>query len=110
MAATDHADVVVIGGGLVGISSAYFLSKFGYRVTVVERREELALETSFANAGRFCPTALMGGPLASPSVCHLRWPPLFAVSHSLLLYSKCACPSSSLSGERTRLHKDVSAP
>ena len=43
-------DVVVIGGGVIGAASAYYLTKAGVRVTLVERRG-LAHEASGANVG-----------------------------------------------------------
>jgi glycine/D-amino acid oxidase-like deaminating enzyme len=46
----DKADVVVIGGGIVGISSAYFLKKAGLDVVLIEQRE-LAHGASGRNAG-----------------------------------------------------------
>lgn len=44
--------VVVIGAGLIGISSAYFLAKEGYDVIVIEKNNEPGSETSFANGGQ----------------------------------------------------------
>lgn len=44
--------IVVIGAGVVGVTSAYALSRRGHRVTVVERLEGAGLETSFGNAGQ----------------------------------------------------------
>ncbi|HYD81248.1 MAG TPA: D-amino acid dehydrogenase [Paucimonas sp.] len=41
--------VVVLGAGIVGTASAWFLNKAGHDVTVVERQPGVALETSFAN-------------------------------------------------------------
>ena len=43
--------VVVLGAGIVGVTSAYQLAKAGHEVTVVDRQQGPALETSFANAG-----------------------------------------------------------
>ena len=51
--------VVVVGGGLVGVATANFLARVGNDVVVVERGPDVALGTSFANAGRFCPAALV---------------------------------------------------
>ncbi|GBG32829.1 Hypothetical Protein FCC1311_090542 [Hondaea fermentalgiana] len=60
-------EVVVVGAGIVGVCTAHALREAGLRVTVVEARQEVALETSFANAGRFCPTLLSTYPLSNPS-------------------------------------------
>ncbi|QTO23845.1 D-amino acid dehydrogenase [Burkholderia seminalis] len=46
---------VVLGGGIVGVTTAYFLAKAGDEVVVVDRRDGVALETSFANAGLIAP-------------------------------------------------------
>jgi len=48
----NSTDVVVIGGGAIGCSAAYYLSKENVRVTLLERRE-LASEASGANMGGF---------------------------------------------------------
>ncbi len=44
--------VVVLGAGVVGVTTAYYLSKAGCRVTVLERATDVASETSFANGGQ----------------------------------------------------------
>jgi glycine/D-amino acid oxidase-like deaminating enzyme len=46
----DRADVVVVGGGTVGVSAAYFLRERGYDVVVLER-EHVAFGASGRNAG-----------------------------------------------------------
>ena len=43
--------VIVLGAGVVGTATAYFLAKQGYEVEVVERQSAAALETSFGNGG-----------------------------------------------------------
>ena len=43
--------VLVLGSGVIGVSSAYYLARAGHEVTVVDREAGPALETSFANAG-----------------------------------------------------------
>jgi len=44
--------IVIIGAGLTGVSTAWYLQRAGHQVTVVERREAAAMETSFANGGQ----------------------------------------------------------
>ncbi|CAJ1832849.1 D-amino acid dehydrogenase [Aeromonas salmonicida] len=48
-------DIVVLGGGVVGVTSAWYLAKAGHKVTLLERRDGVALETSHANAGQISP-------------------------------------------------------
>jgi D-amino-acid dehydrogenase len=58
--------VIVLGAGVIGTSSAYYLTKAGHEVTVVDRQGGPALETSFANAGGICPG--FAGPWAAPGM------------------------------------------
>lgn len=44
--------IVVVGAGIIGTSTAWYLAERGHQVTVVERQPDAALETSFANAGQ----------------------------------------------------------
>ncbi len=44
--------VVVIGAGVIGVTSAYYLSELGCRVTVVDRAPDVAAEASYGNAGQ----------------------------------------------------------
>jgi D-amino-acid dehydrogenase len=44
--------VMVLGAGVVGVTSAWYLAKDGHEVTVVDRRPGAGLETSFANGGQ----------------------------------------------------------
>ena len=48
--------IVVIGAGIIGVTTAYFLRRDGHDVTVIERRSGVAQETSFANAGVMAPS------------------------------------------------------
>ena len=59
-------DVIVLGGGVIGVSCAWQLAQSGHRVTVVERQPAAALETSFANAGEVSPG--YSAPWAGPGV------------------------------------------
>ena len=47
--------VLVMGGGIVGVTTAYQLVQDGHEVVLVERREGVALETSWGNAGMIAP-------------------------------------------------------
>ena len=69
----DAKHVVVLGGGVVGVASAWFLARSGCRVTLLERREAAGLETSFANGGLVTPS--MSDPWASPEIpgMILKW-------------------------------------
>lgn len=58
--------VIVLGGGVVGVSTAWYLSKAGCDVTVLERQEGVALETSFGNAGQISPG--YSAPWAAPGI------------------------------------------
>lgn len=48
--------VIVIGAGLIGVTSAYFLRRRGYEVTVLDRQEGPGRETSFANGSLLTPS------------------------------------------------------
>jgi D-amino-acid dehydrogenase len=67
------SDVIVIGGGLAGLCSAHALSAAGCTVQLLERRENVAQETSFANGGLLTPS--MPEPWNAPGVHWqlLRW-------------------------------------
>ena len=45
-------NILIIGGGVIGVSSAYFLRKSGHTVKLIERQNDVGLETSFANGGQ----------------------------------------------------------
>ncbi|EPN16745.1 D-amino acid dehydrogenase small subunit, partial [Pseudomonas syringae pv. actinidiae ICMP 18804] len=44
--------VLVLGSGVIGTTSAYYLARAGFQVTVVDRQPAVGMETSFANAGQ----------------------------------------------------------
>ncbi|MGF6871444.1 D-amino acid dehydrogenase [Paraburkholderia sp. MM5477-R1] len=58
--------VVVLGSGVVGVTSAFYLARAGHAVTVIDREQGPALETSFANAGQISPG--YAAPWAAPGV------------------------------------------
>jgi len=47
--------VVVLGAGVVGVAVAYYLAEDGHEVTVIDRNEQAASETSYGNAGLVTP-------------------------------------------------------
>lgn len=44
--------MVVIGGGMTGVTSAYALAKQGFQVTLIDKNRYVAMETSYANGGQ----------------------------------------------------------
>ncbi|MFP9136153.1 D-amino acid dehydrogenase [Devosia sp. XGJD_8] len=73
--------IIILGGGVIGVTSAYYLAKAGHEVEVIERQPGVALETSFANAGEISPG--YASPWAGPGIPQkavkwlmMRHPPL----------------------------------
>ena len=58
--------VVVLGAGVIGVTSAWYLAQAGHEVTVIDRQPAPALETSFANAGEISPG--YASPWAAPGI------------------------------------------
>ena len=58
--------IVILGAGVVGTTSAWYLAQAGHDVTVIDRQPGPALETSFANAGQISPG--YASPWAAPGV------------------------------------------
>ena len=71
--------VLVLGGGVIGVSSAWYLARAGHEVVVVDRQPAVAQETSFANAGQISPG--YASPWAAPGV------PLKAIKWLLMHHS-----------------------
>ena len=44
--------VLVLGAGVVGVTTAYYLARQGHEVKVVDRQPSVAMETSYGNAGQ----------------------------------------------------------
>jgi D-amino-acid dehydrogenase len=65
--------VLVLGAGVVGVTSAWYLAEAGHDVTVVDRQPGAALETSFANGGQV--SASQAQPWSNPSAPRkiLKW-------------------------------------
>jgi D-amino-acid dehydrogenase len=75
--------VLVLGAGVIGTTCAYYLTRAGHEVVVVDRQAGPGLETSFGNAGGVCPS--FAGPWAAPGMPLkvARW--LFAAHAPLML-------------------------
>jgi D-amino-acid dehydrogenase len=65
--------VLVLGAGVVGVASAWYLAEAGHEVTVLERQPQAGMETSFANGGQI--SAGHAEPWARPALLPkiLRW-------------------------------------
>jgi len=73
--------VLILGSGIIGTTSAYYLAKQGHDVTVIDRQNTVALETSHANAGQLSysfssPWAAPGLPLSLIKWMLSKYPPL----------------------------------
>jgi D-amino-acid dehydrogenase len=71
--------VLVLGGGVIGVSTAYYLARAGHEVELVDRQSGAALETSFGNAGEVSPG--YSAPWAGPGV------PIKAIKWMLMHHS-----------------------
>lgn len=85
--------VLILGSGVVGVSSAWYLAKAGHQVTVIDRQPGPALETSAANAGQISPG--YAAPWAAPGV------PLKAIKW---MFQRHAPLAIHLDGSRFQLH------
>ena len=65
-------NIGIIGGGIIGLCSAYYLSKSGHKVTIIDQTD-LTDGCSFGNAGMIVPSHLI--PLAAPGMIAkgMRW-------------------------------------
>jgi D-amino-acid dehydrogenase len=63
--------VIVLGAGVVGTASAWYLARAGHEVTVVERQGAAGLETSFANGGQI--SVSHAEPWANPDAPAKMW-------------------------------------
>jgi len=65
--------IIILGSGVIGVTTAWYLAKAGHEVTVLDRQSGAALETSFANAGEVSPG--YSSPWAAPGIPQkaLKW-------------------------------------
>ena len=120
--------VIVVGAGVVGVTTAFYLKADGHEVTVIEQNAVAGSETSFANAGQLChltakPWAAPGvpsmiirefGKSTAPYLLHLRadpamwsWLIQFLLNCSPKKYSATKAALLGLAKHSTRLMKDV---
>ena len=66
------AEVLIIGGGIIGLTSAYYLSKQGHKVVVLDKGQ-ITDNCSYGNAGMIVPSHFV--PLATPGMLSqgIRW-------------------------------------
>ena len=74
---------VVLGSGVIGTATAYYLARDGHEVTVIERHEAPGLETSYANAGLVAPGHSYAW--ASPAAPRILAKSLFTADQALKL-------------------------
>ena len=76
--------VVVLGGGVIGVTSAWYLAEAGHEVVVLDRQPGPAMETSYANAGEVSPG--YSSPWAAPGlpIKALQW--LFMLHRPLVIW------------------------
>ncbi|WP_066221886.1 NAD(P)/FAD-dependent oxidoreductase [Formosa haliotis] len=65
-------NIVIIGGGIIGLCSAYYLLKDGHQVTVIDK-SDISKGASFVNAGYITPSHII--PLAAPGMISkgIKW-------------------------------------
>lgn len=68
-----HMKICVLGSGVLGVSTAYFLAKDGHEVTVIDRHPKPAAECSYANGGQL--SYCHAEPWSNPKSLHkgIRW-------------------------------------
>jgi D-amino-acid dehydrogenase len=63
---TANKKIIILGAGIIGVTSAYYLAEQGYDVTVIERHADVAQESSYANGAQLCYSCIY--PLYSNSI------------------------------------------
>jgi D-amino-acid dehydrogenase len=106
--------VIVLGSGVIGVTSAWYLAEAGHEVVVLDRQPGPALETSFANAGEISPGyaspwAGPGMPLKALKWLFMRHSPLFirpSLSPSMLRFAMAMlrnCTAESYAVNKSRM-------
>jgi len=73
MAGSSSKKIIIVGGGVIGLCTAYYASMRGHQVTVIDRSQPDHLGCSFGNAGMLVPSHFV--PLAAPGMVALglKW-------------------------------------
>ena len=101
--------VVVLGAGVIGLATAYYLVRDGHDVTVVDRNDGVALETSFANGAQLSYSYV--APLAGPGVLPKIPPWLLRRDSPLRFYPKLdPAPVALAARVRARVQRDAERP
>ena len=120
--------VTVVGAGITGVLTAYYLARAGYRVTVIDREKYPAMRTSFANGGQVSVSNsevwntwsnvykgikwifTKDAPLLirpTPSVAKIKWMSKFMWHTILGDYSKNTAETIRLGLESRKLYKEI---
>lgn len=83
--------ILVLGAGVVGVTTAWYLAQEGHDVTVIDRQPGVALETSFANAGQVSPGYATPWAMPGLPVKVARW--LLQKESPLVVRSGALTPS-----------------
>lgn len=105
--------VLILGAGVTGVTSAYYLAKQGHSVTVIDKLDAAARETSFANAGQVSfgyssPWAAPGIPLKAAKWLFSEHPPfsirpdgsLYQLQWMLKMWANCTADKYQINKER----------
>ena len=84
--------VLVLGAGVIGVTTSYYLAKAGFEVTVIDRQPGAGLETSFGNAGEVSPGSLNIAAISSARCALKPASPMTSAARA-----RCNCSASSRS-------------
>src|SRR5215471_2964009 len=65
--------VVVLGAGIIGVTTAYYLAQLGHEVVVIDRQADAGLETSYANGALLTPSTSDSWAAPGTPLKILKW-------------------------------------
>ncbi len=104
--------IVVLGAGVVGVSTAYALARRGHQVTVIERRDGAGLETSFANGGQISASHTDPWPSPANLIKVFQWigredaPLKFALTADFRQYAWCLRFLANCTASKSRINTE----